>query len=150
MHTKIYLKHDLFNFTSRFNSVISNLLDSIDNVAKETLEEPKVSATSIRMRRRGEEEDDTVDGGEPPENVNDLTENSSECEEVHIGSFAIGQGDMEGQSTGDYISPPPPHPPTKIQTKFFSRIRPALIRMEENRAEESKGKYLLVGCCSIF
>ena len=35
---------------------ISNLLNSIDNAAKETLEEPKVSATSIRMQRRGDDE----------------------------------------------------------------------------------------------
>lgn len=31
---------------------LSDLLNSIDNAAKETLEEPKVSATSIRMQQR--------------------------------------------------------------------------------------------------
>ncbi len=35
----------------------SSVLDSLDSVAKETLEEPKVSATSIRTRRKAVETD---------------------------------------------------------------------------------------------
>ena len=36
-------------------SIASSVLNSIDNVAKETLEEPKLSATAIRSRRRAED-----------------------------------------------------------------------------------------------
>ena len=38
----------MFNLTS----LAASVLDSLDNVAKETLEEPKVSATSLRKSRK--------------------------------------------------------------------------------------------------
>lgn len=43
-----------------FNLSISSVLNSIDNVAKETLEEPKrASATQIREQRKREKENDS-------------------------------------------------------------------------------------------
>ena len=38
------------------NKAISSVLDSLDHVAKETLEEPKVSATLIRTRRKNDQQ----------------------------------------------------------------------------------------------
>lgn len=41
-------------------ALASSVLDSIDSVAKETLEEPKVSATAIRSKRKGGEPTNTL------------------------------------------------------------------------------------------
>lgn len=52
------------------------ILDSIDNAAKETLEEPKLSATSIRMRRKEENENEKLSKMTSDENLLGLNNNS--------------------------------------------------------------------------
>jgi hypothetical protein len=61
-----------------FGVNISAFLDSIDNVAKETLEEPKQSATKIRSKRKQAESKETSrpaidqEGGHSPTISNEV------------------------------------------------------------------------------
>ncbi len=51
-------------------SAIASVLDSIDSAAKETLEEPKQSATVIRARRKVEYPSTSIDQDVEYRNVN--------------------------------------------------------------------------------
>ena len=44
-----------------FGALAANVLNSLDNVAKDTLEEPRISATAIRSKRQNTAEIDTDD-----------------------------------------------------------------------------------------
>ena len=41
-----------------FGALAANVLNSLDNAAKDTLEEPRMSATALRSQRRGESSSD--------------------------------------------------------------------------------------------
>ncbi len=65
-------------------ALASSVLDSIDSVAKETLEEPKVSATVLRSKRRTENHSNLSQG-----NLQQLDRSNSQSEKVRWTSCTI-------------------------------------------------------------
>ncbi len=55
-----------------FGALAANVLNSLDNAAKDTLEEPRVSATALRsQQRRGQATQDDVSDNEEDNEVDD-------------------------------------------------------------------------------
>ena len=92
---------------------LSQILNNLDNVAKESLQdEPKRSATSIRSRRRGngghdddEDEDDDEDVDRVVTAIGARRDDDEENDEVHIGyqvsfSFSFSTFIKQARSPG--------------------------------------------------
>jgi len=54
-----------------FGALAANVLNSLDNAAKDTLEEPRVSATALRSQRRGQATQEDVSDNEEDNEVDD-------------------------------------------------------------------------------
>lgn len=61
-----------------FGALAANVLNSLDNAAKDTLEEPRVSATALRSQRRGHTRQDDVSDDEED---NEVDANRQEAED---------------------------------------------------------------------
>lgn len=57
-----------------FGALAANVLNSLDNAAKDTLEEPRVSATALRSQRNARSKDEDVSDEED----NDIDDNIDE------------------------------------------------------------------------
>lgn len=80
-------------------STLASVLDSLDSAAKETLEEPKQSATVIRARRKLVDHTTTEDNGEASGNVR-LIEKNCECV-LKIYSKLLPKDDTDQRSDHD-------------------------------------------------
>lgn len=70
-----------------FGALAANVLNSLDNAAKDTLEEPRVSATALRSQRRGQSRQDYVSEDDEDNAADDsrMEADASEDDEPVVG-----------------------------------------------------------------